>query len=148
MSEEITPAQRQEIIELLQESNAKLVEVGSESAEQSFGLGCLLGGLVIVGITAVLFLAGVMNVIMAALVLVPGLLGLTGIVTLAASFARSHRYKETYRLLVGPEIERCRIRSSLSPDSLVKIAEEVLSEDAPLRFYLSSPNGPNTEEKN
>jgi hypothetical protein len=138
MEENLSGSQRQEIEELVREANSKLAEVGSESAEQSFGLGCLLGGLVIVGIIGFLYIAGTLNIIIASIILVMGLVGVTGVASLSASFARSHRSNETYRLLVGPEIERYQTHKNLSRSDLLDVADEVLSEDAPLRSYLKN----------
>lgn len=141
--EEISPtpmeAESQEMHALIRDSNTRLVEAGSESAEQSFGLSCLLGGLVVVGLIAVLYFAGALNVILASIILVLGLVGLTGVVTLSASFARAHRVRETYRLLIGPEIERYLLHQQISRAEFYQAADEILGEDAPLRAHLLSP---------
>jgi hypothetical protein len=138
MDGSLSAADQAELVSLVEESNSKLVEVGSEGAEQSFGLGCLLGGLLVGGVVLVLYLLGSINIILAMIILAVALIGLTGVVTLSASYARANRVSETYRLLVGPEIERTLKRSEIAPASFYHIADEVLPEDAPLRAYLAN----------
>jgi uncharacterized membrane protein len=136
MREEQPQSEREELEQLVRESNDRLVEVGSEGAEQSFGLGCMLGGLLVSGLVGVLFMIGLINIIMAMIMLAVALVALTALVTLTASYARSRRVGETYRLLVGPEIERSLKKKDVSYSDFHKIADELLGEDAPLRVYL------------
>lgn len=138
MDAQVSAEDREELELLVRESNSKLAEAGSESAEQSFGLGCLLGGLLLGGVILVLSLIGLANIILAAILLVIGVIGVTGVAALWASFARTRRISDTYRLHVGPEIERTLMRRELSRHIFFTIADPLLPEDAPLRSYLGS----------
>jgi hypothetical protein len=138
MDAEVSAEDREELELLVRESNSKLAEAGSESAEQSFGLGCLLGGLLLGGVILVLSLIGFANIILAAILLVIGVIGVTGVAALWASFARTRRISDTYRLHVGPEIERTLKHRDLPHHVFFAIADLVLAEDAPLRLYLGS----------
>jgi hypothetical protein len=132
MSEE----QREKIVDVVINANEKMAQAGADRAEQSFGLGCALGALPIATAILVLFLLGIINIVLALILVVMSALALTGIATLVASFARSYGMKDVYKTTVGPEINLFLNTHKVSRDQFKEIADEVLSEDAPLRSAL------------
>ncbi len=133
----LTAAQRQGLSELAESANEKLVEAGAKSAEQSFGLGCLVFALPLLAIDVLLWIFGVFNLITALLALFMGALAAAGIVTLIAYSARARAAANAYREVVEPEITRYLAAHHLGRAQFDRLASEILSENAPLRMYLA-----------
>jgi hypothetical protein len=146
MSELEQPAEAQEasesgesvkpVAELVQEANERLTAAGSESAEQAFGLGCALGAIPGALVVLVLYILNVFNLILAMIVLAILALALTGAAAVLANRARRRREDDTYRLWVEPEIQIYLQKNQLSQADFKRQADEILTQDAPLRAYL------------
>lgn len=132
----IKDAQREDLKRFVNDANDKLVRAGADSAEQSFGLGCLLGGLLVAALVLGLYLAGLFNLITFLVALVIGVLLLTGVATLAASYARTRTIGWTYRKIVTSEIDGYLSDHKLTRQQFRSMADEILAQDAPLRSYL------------
>jgi hypothetical protein len=128
--------QREKIIEVVMNANEKIAQAGADRAEQSFGLGCALGAIPLAIAILALFFLGIINIVLALILVVMSALALTGIATLVASFARTYGMKDVYKTTVGPEINLFLNTHKISRDKFKEIADEVLSEDAPLRSAL------------
>ena len=133
----VTETQLAELKEFIQSANENLFKAGAEGAEQSFGLGCLLGTIPPALLIVVLYMSGVFNLILALIVIVLAALAVTGIATLVSSFARGRSIRETYRKKVGPEIDTFLSRHSLTRLQFDDVAGEILTDSAPLRMYLT-----------
>src|SRR5512134_2246080 len=88
-AQETTPdafaaAQDPDLVKLVEDANEKLTQAGADSAEQSFGLGCIVFALPLLGIVVLLFIFQVFNLILALIVLSMGALAVAGLVTLMA----------------------------------------------------------------
>lgn len=121
------------------EENAKLVKVGSERSEQSFGLGCTLGILPVVGMIIILAILGVLNLISGFFALIMGALALVGIASLVASYAKKRSIEDTYKYNVKLEIERYLHDYSLDRQEFDTRAYQILPPDAPLQAYITPP---------
>lgn len=133
------PAEGQALDEFIIEANAKLAKVGSERSEQSFGLGCTLGLLPVVGMIVVLAVLGVLNLISGFFALAMGALALVGIASLVASLAKKRAIDDTYNYDVRIEIERYLREFSLSRSEFDARAAQILPSGAPLHTYLTPP---------
>lgn len=134
----ITPDKSAEFVDFVESLNEKLRDAGAESAERAFGMGCALGLFPAVTIIAVLFIFGVINLILAVILLGMVLLALVGIAMLLASRARINALKRTYRTSVKPEIARYLDENNLTRQQFDQFVNELLPEDAPLQTYLAS----------
>ncbi|RPI23937.1 MAG: hypothetical protein EHM70_21890 [Chloroflexota bacterium] len=139
----VTEEQRIALSELAESANERLEKAGAESAEQSFGLGCALGALPLLAAIFILFITGVFNLIMALITLVTASLVLAGIATLASSFAKARTVRETYRSVIGPEIDTFLNSQQLARTQFEKLVYELLPEESPLRAYRLVQPPPN-----
>jgi hypothetical protein len=136
---------RPELAKLVEEFNEKLFQVGANSAEQSFGLGCLVFALPLLAVVVFLFIIQVFNLILALIILALGALVVAGLVTLMAYNARSRAIADTYGREIEPQIAQALAQQHFSRLEFDRLAGEILPEDAPLRAYLA-PEGPATHE--
>jgi hypothetical protein len=136
----------QEMEALIKNANETLAGAGAESAEQSFGLGCLLGGLPLVGGVILLYLWGTFSLIMAFIVFAMGTLALTGAAALLASFARKRRIRTTYLLSIKPEIERYLIKTQIARPEFERAAAVILPSDAPLLGFMQEVSQANISQ--
>jgi hypothetical protein len=132
----LSESQRKGMEDLINEANEKLVKAGADSAEQSFGLGCALGGLILLGTAGALYLFGVFSLVLTFIVLIMGSLAITGIAVLVASFARNQGVSRRYRITVLPEIEIYLKKNNLSREQFDRLTDATLPQDAPLRSCL------------
>jgi hypothetical protein len=132
----LSDAERGGLIELATGTNEKLVKAGADSAEQSFGLGCALGGLLLLAAASLLYIFGIFNLVLTLIVLAMGSLALTGVAALVSSFARNRSVGINYRSNVMPEIETYLRKNNLSRIQFDRVADAVLPSDAPLRSCL------------
>jgi hypothetical protein len=132
----LSDAERSGLIELATEANEKLVKAGADSAEQSFGLGCALGGMILLGAASFFYIFGYINIVLALIVLAMGSLALTGIAALVASFARNRSVGINFRSMVLPEIEVYLKKNNLTRIQFDRVAYSVLPSGAPLRACL------------
>ena len=118
----ISDDQRQGLEELTGSCNERLVQAGAQGAEQSFSLGCALGGLPLVGGVLLLYVLGVFSFILAFFAFLLGALVLLGITAFISLNAKKHSIAEIYRKEVGPEIQaylaRCATAFGLGADAL------------------------------
>lgn len=125
--------------ELLATSNAALVEAGAKAAESAFNLGCSLGLLISFVLLAVLFLLGVRNWIVLAIVGFGAIL-----VTLVAASVVSGQAKRAtiggaYDRQVRRQIDQHLRTHNLTRQEFDAFAHQSLATDAPLREQLSLP---------
>jgi hypothetical protein len=132
----LSDSQRKGLEDLVAGANETLVKAGADSAEQSFGLGCALGGLIILGAAGALYLFGVFNLVLAFIVLIMGSLAVTGIAVLVASFAKTRGVTLKYRMTVLPEIEIYLKKNNVSQDQFERVVVAALPPNAPLRSCL------------
>jgi hypothetical protein len=132
----LSDKERSGLIELAVGANDRLVKAGADSAEQSFGLGCALGGLLVLAAAGFLYILGVFNIVLALIVVVMGSLAITGIAVLTASFARTRSVGINYRSTVLPEIDSYLKKNNLSRSQFDRAAAVTLPQDAPLRTCL------------
>ncbi|MGW8249048.1 MAG: hypothetical protein ACWGO1_00270 [Anaerolineales bacterium] len=126
----------EEFVGMVESLNERLRATGAGGAESAFGLGCGIGLLPVVGITLLLWIFGVVNLILGMMMLVVGLLALAGISILLANLARSNTVKRVYRTEVEPEIVRYLSRQRLSRQDFDTAAYQLLPVDAPLQGFL------------
>jgi hypothetical protein len=133
---DLSDFERQDINDLIKKSEETLTRAGSEGAEQSFGLGCLLGGLPLLAVIIILFLTGTLNIIMVFIAVVFGGLGITGAAALMASFARKRRVRDSYTFSVGPEIERHLKKNDIDRVLFDRLAGDITTDESPLRAFI------------
>jgi len=137
--------QREELRQLAESANEKLVKAGASSAEQAFGLGCSLGILPLLVVVIVLFILGIFNLIMALIAITFGGLALAGISALLSFRARSRAIGSLYQKEVGPEIDAYLSVRGLPRPQFDSLAGETISAEAPLRSFLSLPSVDSSE---
>lgn len=117
--------------------NEKLQSAASSSAERAFGIGCGIGLLPIAGITVLLYIFQVINLILVVMLAFLGVLFLTGFSALLASIARANTVKRVYNDEVQPEIEGYTRRQHMSRESFDTQVAGILAVEEPLQAYLS-----------
>ena len=117
--------------------NERLLKAGAGGAEQSFGLGCALGGLPLVGGVLALYIFGAFPFIMAVIIFVLGALVLLGVTTLISFSAKKRSINEIYRKEIGPEIQAYIHAHDISEEQLNRFVISALPDDAPLRIFHS-----------
>lgn len=133
--DQISEQQRQELSELTATSNERLVQAGSQGAEQAFGLGCALGLLPLIAIVIGLYVWGVFPFLVALIAFVMGALVLLGGITLLSFNAKRRAIGETYRKEVGPDILAFLGRSKIQEEQFSLYVSDLLPEEAPLRSF-------------
>jgi hypothetical protein len=92
------------------------------------------------GITLlVLYAFGVFNLIMVLVALIIAAVALLGILTLVSAQARSRSMANLYAREIKPEIDRFLDEHSMTRQQFDALAHNALTQDAPLRVYLSPP---------
>jgi hypothetical protein len=134
---DLSEEQTQELIGMVESLNERLRSSGAGGSETAFGLGCGIGLIPVVGVTLLLWMFGVINLILALFILVFGMLALAGISILLANTARSNAFKRVYRTEVEPEIVQYLSKQRLSRQDFDNLAYQMLPLDAPLQGYLS-----------
>ncbi len=81
----LSDEQRQELRQLAENVNSRLFQAGAESAEQAFGLGCVVFALPVLILIAVLFFVQVLNLILALIVLAMGRSGCSWVSSIVSS---------------------------------------------------------------
>jgi hypothetical protein len=124
---------------LIERSNQKLLNAGTNAAESAFGLGCSLGVILGSVLLVSLFLLGQRNWILFAIVFIGSTM-----IALAASVALSGRAKTamiqgTFKREVSQEIDTYLIAHAITRQAFDDQAHAVLTEDAPLWNFLSFP---------
>lgn len=117
--------------------NERLRDAGAQGAERAFGLGCGIGLLPILILIAVLFIIRLINVILAAILVVIAFLALTGISALGAYYAQVNNMRRVYRQEVEPEIALFLAEFELERQDFDTLIYPMLPERAPLSLYLS-----------
>ena len=133
----LSEEQRQELAQWVERANEKLFKAGADSAEQSFGLGCVIFALPVLGVVLVLWILQVFNLILALIILLMGALVVAGLVTLVAYNARTRAIGDTYRREIGPEIDQYLSEHGYGRPEFEQVAHDLLSTDAPLRSFLA-----------
>ena len=133
---DLTEEQAQEFAGVVESLNEKLRSSGAGGAETAFGLGCSIGLIPVVGILLLSWIFGVINLILAMLLLVVSLLALAGVSILLANLARSNTMKRVYRTEVEPEISQYLSKQQISRQEFDTLACQVLPPDAPLQRFL------------
>jgi hypothetical protein len=141
--------QRRGLQELTGSCNERLMNAGAQGAEQSFGLGCALGGVPLVGGILILYVLGVFSFILAFITFVMGALVLLGITALISFGAKKRSIAEVYRREVGPEIQAYLSHHHIQEDQLNQLVYDTLPVDAPLRIFhsLSLPEDINSSQE-
>jgi hypothetical protein len=129
--------QRQGLEELTGSCNERLEKAGAQGAEQSFGLGCALGGLPLVGGVLMLYVLGIFSFILAFITFVMGALVLLGITALISFGAKKRSIAEIYRQEVGPEIQAYMSNHHIQQEQLNQFVYDTLPVGAPLRIFHS-----------
>ena len=119
-------------------TNQYLSEAGTNAAESAFGLGCYIGFIPVALFIVIVFLLGLRNWIIIALVGLGAALVTTGIAALLARRARATNVRTTYHREVEPQIETYLSERSITRAEFEAAASEVLTEDAPLLECLAS----------
>lgn len=134
---DLSEEQIQELAGVVESLNEQLRSSGAGGAETAFGIGCGIGLIPVVGITLLLWVFGLINLILALFMFVVGMLALSGISILLANVARSNAFKRVYRTEVEPEILQYLSEQHLSRQEFDTLAHQMLPPDAPLQVYLS-----------
>jgi hypothetical protein len=129
--------QRQGLEELTGSCNERLMSAGAQGAEQSFGLGCALGGVPLAGGILILYVMGVFSFILAFITFVMGALVLLGLTALVSFGAKKRSIAEVYRKEVGPEIRAYLNLHQIQEKQLNQFVYDTLPVDAPLRIFHS-----------
>jgi hypothetical protein len=127
--------QRQGLEALTNSCNERLEKAGAQGAEQSFGLGCALGGLPLVGGVLMLYVLGVFSFILAFITFVMGALVLLGITALISFSAKKRSIAEIYRTEIGPEIQAYLNNHHIEEEQLNQFVDDTLPVGAPLRIF-------------
>ena len=133
----LSDEQTQEVVRLAESLNERMMSSGSRGAELTFGLGCGVGLIPVVGIIFLLFVFGAISLIPAFFLLVVGLLMLAGVSILLANLARNNARKRVYRTEVEPEIAQLLSKQNISRQEFDTLAYQWLPADAPLQPFLS-----------
>lgn len=136
MTLEQNESRTEEFAGLVESLNERLRSSGAGGAESAFGLGCGIGLLPVVGITLLLWIFGVVNLILGMMMLVVGLLALAGLSIMLANLARSNAVKRVYWAEVEPEIVQYLSQQRLSRQDFDTAACRELPVDAPLQRFL------------
>jgi hypothetical protein len=134
---EPTSHQSQELVDLAERLNESLRLSGASSAEQTFGIGCTLGVTPILVILLVLFIFKVINLILAFILLIMGLLAMVGVAMLAAQRARQNGVARAYNTGVKTEIDQYLAQSGLTRPEFDRLVSKLLPAGAPLQAFLS-----------
>jgi hypothetical protein len=134
----LTPEQLQEVRGLVEKLNEKLRAAGSGSAEQAFGIGCGLGAIPALVIITILYIFRLVDLILAAILVVVAALALTGISTMLAIKARSNSRRRVYQNDIEKEISQYLSETELSRPQFDTMAYQILAQGAPLRDFLAS----------
>ncbi len=134
---DLSEEQIQELAGVVELLNEQLRSSGAGGAETAFGIGCGIGLIPVVGITLLLWVFGLINLILALFMFVVGMLALSGISILLANVARSNAFKRVYWTEVEPEILQYLSAQHLSRQEFDTLAHQMLPPDAPLQVYLS-----------
>jgi len=126
----------QDLTEFVQSVNQQLTETGTGAAESAFGLGCYFGFIPVAMLVIILFLFGVRNMIVMALVALVSVLVTTGVATLLSRRARAINIDTTYHRVVEPQIETYLEKRSINCVEFDVVARQVLTTDAPLLEYI------------
>jgi len=132
-----TSLEDQGLNEFIQSVNQHLSETGTGAAESAFGLGCYIGFIPVAILVVILFLLGVRNWIVLALVALVSVLLTTGIATFLSRRARAVNIETTYQRVVGPQIETYLEKRSITHAEFNVVARQVLTINAPLLEYIS-----------
>jgi hypothetical protein len=125
-----------EVSQMAESLDEKLREAGVNSAEQSFGIGCVLALIPILGIPVLLFVFKVINLILAVILGFMTTMILTGIIALVANLARQNAIRHTYRSSLENEIQFFIDTHHLERTEFDSIVSEKLPRDAPLQQFL------------
>jgi hypothetical protein len=129
--------QQSGLVELTGFCNERLEKAGAQAAEQSFGLGCAVGGLPLVGAVLVLYVLGILSFILAFIAFAMGVLVLLGITALISLSAKKRSMAEIYRKDVGPQIQAYLSDHQIQEEQLNLFVVRTLPVDAPLRIFHS-----------
>jgi len=144
--DKFTPDIRQELTDLVESLNTRMMEDPADSAETAFNISCFLSLIVIVvsTILALIFLHWVSAVIL----LVMTTMIATGISIFLAMRARSGNLVVTYNKVVEPQIETAMRQHDLTRPQFDEFAQSVLPAGAPLNHFLSPSPPPESGPKN
>jgi hypothetical protein len=134
---ETTSSPSQELVDLAERLNESLRLSGASSAEQTFGIGCTLGLAPILVILLALFIFKVINLILARILLVMGLLVMVGVAMLAAQRARQNGVTRAYQTDAKIEIDQYLARSGLTRPEFDRLVSKLLPAGAPLQVFLT-----------
>ena len=126
-----------EFPEQVKDWNERLRQAGVSSAEQAFGMGCSIGLLPTLLLILLLWIFQVINLILAATLVVMALLVLAGVGMLVANIARRNNMRRSYQGILVPEITSYLQKAGLSRAEFESQAAALLPADAPLMASLS-----------
>lgn len=125
--------------QFLDTANASLVEAGAKAAESAFGLGCSLGFMVSFILLAVVFLLGVRNWIVLAIVGFGGVLLTLVAASVVSGQAKRANIEGAYERRVRRQIDQHLYTQGLTRQEFDAYAHRTLAGDAPLRELLALP---------
>lgn len=136
----------QTLTQFIEEENEKLVKVGTERSEQSFGLGCTIGLLPLGSMILLLYIFQVLNVISGFFAVIVGFTALVGIAAFVSSSAKKRAVTDQYEHHVKPEIDLYLRTNQLDQADFDLAAAQVLPESAPLRAFITLPESQESAE--
>lgn len=125
---------------MLDSANASLLEAGAKAAESAFNLGCSLGFMVSFALLALVFLLGVRNWIVLAIIGFGGILFTLVGASVVSGKAKRANIEGAYQRQVRRQIDQRIYDQGLTRQEFDTYAHHTLSGDAPLREQLSLPS--------
>ncbi len=132
-------ADEESLREMLDSANASLLEAGAKAAESAFNLGCSLGFMVSFLLLALVFLLGVRNWIVLAIIGFGGILFTLVGASVVSGKAKRANIEGAYQRRVRRLIDQQLYNHGLTRQDFETFAHHTLSGDAPLREQLSLP---------
>ena len=130
-----------EMTEFIEKNNQNLAQAGSAAAEAAFGLGCSIGAIFSLAVLVVVFVLGSRNWILMGLTAMGLALASAGVAAWLSTRAKEATLAATHQREIEPEIIRYLQARQLNRLEFDSLAHELLSDQAPLRKYLSPPKG-------
>lgn len=137
---DLPAAESQEVLEFpdqVRDWDERLRQAGVGSAEQAFGMGCGIALLPTLAVIGLLLIFRVINIILAAVLLVMALLVLAGLGMLFANIARTNNARRTYETSIQPEIASYLQQTGMPRAEFERQVVALLPADAPLQTFLN-----------
>ena len=135
--------------QLVEEFNQNLFKRGGDAAEAAFSLGCSLGAILSGLLLVIVFLAGVRNWILLAILAFGVTILTTGASAFLALQARSNAREKAYENIVKPQINHYLQAHGMTRKEFDSLARDIVPGESPLRAFIIPPDqqeGFETEE--